>query len=125
MMESLRNAAEAGARELGERVVEGSSEALLYSGLLAAVRFARQRPLIAVGIGAAAAIGFAALDPAARRKVLATARDLVRWPLDSGARPALGARSSKHSSGGRASRSKRSPRKRAAGHPRGELRTHS
>jgi hypothetical protein len=122
MTESLRNAAEAGARELGERVIEGSSETLLYGGLLAVVRFARQRPLIAVGVAAAAAIGFAALEPAARRKVLATARDLVRWPADADARPA---RSSKHSSGGRASRSKRSPRKRAAGRARGELRAHS
>jgi len=122
MMESLKNATGAGARELGERAIEGSSEALLYGGLLAVARFARQRPLIVVGLGAAAAIGFAALEPAARRKVLATARDLVRWPASSGARPA---RSSKHSSGGRASRSKRSPRKRAAGHARGDLRAQS
>jgi hypothetical protein len=121
MMEPLKNAADAGVRELGERVIEGSSEALLYGGLVAVVRFARRRPLIAVGLGAAAAIGFAALEPAARRKVLATARDLVRWPAKSGARPA---QSSKHSSG-RASRSKRSPRKRAAGHARGEVRAHS
>jgi hypothetical protein len=120
MMESLKNLAEAGARELGDKVIEGSSEALLYGGLLAAVRFARQRPLIAVGVGAAAALGFAALEPATRKKVLATARDLVGWPEDSGQTRAAQMRSSKRSSGGRASRPKRPPRKRAAGHPRSD-----
>jgi hypothetical protein len=124
MIESLKNAAETGARELGERMMEQSSEALLYGGLLAAVRFARQRPLIAVGVGAAAAIGFAALEPATRKKVLATARDLVGWPADSGGTRAAHTRSSKRS-GGRASRPKRPPRKRAAGHPRSDLRPHS
>jgi hypothetical protein len=72
MMETMSNAqAEATPGDLREQVISEAIDAL-YEGMLAVARFGRRQPLVVAGLGAAAALGFVALKPSARKAAMDT-----------------------------------------------------
>ena len=79
-METISNAQGVGEaldpNELRERFVSEAIDAL-YEGMLAVARFGRRQPLLVAGLGAAAALGFVALKPAARKTIMDSASSFV------------------------------------------------
>jgi hypothetical protein len=77
MMETMSNAqAEAAPGDIREQVISEAIDAV-YEGMLAIARFGRRQPLVVAGLGAAAALGFVALKPSARKAAMDTIGGLV------------------------------------------------